>query len=135
MANGYNGMGVVKVKKDDLLARVRDNRDKHRAIFEDAVKGFRTKAVELLEQRLEDARKGRRINIHINLPTPIDQTREYDRIIKMLEMSVDQEIELTQTEFTNYVMDDWSWKKMFSSTNAMYTATATVDTPFEQDDD
>src|SRR4029077_8387200 len=45
MASGYNGMGVVKVRKDVLLDTVRANREKHRNIFLDAVKGFREKAI------------------------------------------------------------------------------------------
>jgi adenylate kinase family enzyme len=133
--NGSIGMGVVKVRKDDLLSTVIRNRDKHRAIFEAAVEGFRGKAIELLEQRLTDAKAGRRINVFINLPTPVDQTREYNRIIKMLEMSVDTEIELTQSEFTMYVMDDWSWKKQFSATNSMYTMSAASDSPVGDEDD
>jgi hypothetical protein len=121
MAQNGMGMGVVTVNKVELLSTVRENRDKHRAIFEDAVKGYREKVVHALEQRLTDAKAGRRINTYINLPTPVDQTREYNKIIKMLEMSVDDEIELTQNEFAMYVMDDWVWKKQFSATNAMYT--------------
>lgn len=127
MAAGYNGMGVVKVKKDALLETVTANRDKHRTIFLEAVDGFRTKAIEMLEQRLAEAKTGKRINVYINLPTPIDQTREYNKIIKMLEMSVDDEIELTQAEFGMYVMDDWGWKKQFSATNSAYTVSATSD--------
>jgi adenylate kinase family enzyme len=128
MANPHvAGMGVVTVEKDALLKTVKENRDKHRQIFLEAVDGFRKKAVELLEERLDDAKAGRRINVYINLPTPVDQTREYDRVIRMLEMSVDTTIELTQSEFTMYVMDDWSWKKQFSATNAMYTTSVTAE--------
>lgn len=121
------GMGMVRVDKQGLLTTVRENRDKHRAIFLDAVEGFRTKAVELLEARLADAKAGRRINIAFNLPTPVDQTRDYDKIIKMLEMSVDTQIELTQSEFSQYVMDDWTWKKQFSATNSIYTTSITAE--------
>lgn len=133
----YNnqGMGTVTVKKDELLEIVRKNREAHRKIFLEAVDGFRAKAVEMLEQRLTDAKAGRRINIRISLPTPVDQTREYDRAIKMLEMSVDGQVQLTQTEFAQYVMDDWSWKKQFSATNKMYSVTAALSDPSPLDDD
>jgi adenylate kinase family enzyme len=127
MAQGYSGLSVVKVKKDALLTTIVANRDKHRQIFEEAVTGFRAKAIAILEARLDDAKAGRRIKVYIDLPTPVDQTREYNKIIKMLEMSVDTEIELTQGEFAQYVMDDWSWKKQFSATNAMYTTSVTAE--------
>jgi len=135
MAAGGMGMGVVTVERDALLAIVKGNREKHREIFLDAVKGFRDKVIEILEQRLADARAGRRLNVRINLPTPIDQTREYDRVIKMLEMSVDPRIELTQSEFSQYVMDDWSWKHQFSKTNSTYTMSAVPDSVLGDDDD
>jgi len=118
------GMSVVTVKRDELLETVRKNRDTHRKIFLEAVEGFRAKAIELLEARLADARAGRRISVRFNLPTPVDQTREYDRVIRMLEMSVDIHVALTQSEFAQYVMDEWGWKHQFSSVNSAYTMSA-----------
>lgn len=134
MTNGI-GMSTVMVEKTALLEIVRGNREKHRAIFMDAVKGFRDKAIQILDERLADARAGRRIDISIHLPRPVDQTRDYDKIIKMLEMSVDLEIELTQVEFGQYVMDDWSWKKQFSAINKAYTISAQDDSPVADEDD
>jgi len=135
MAAGGVGMNIVKVERDALLTIVKGNRDKHREIFLDALKGFRAKVIDILEQRLADARAGRRLNVRVNLPTPIDQTREYDRVIKMLEMSVEPQIELTQSEFSAYVMDDWSWKHQFTATNSAYTVAAIQDSPIGEDDD
>jgi len=135
MAAGGMGMNIVTVERDALLTIVKGNREKHREIFLDAVKGFRTKVIDILEQRLEDARAGRRINVRFNLPTPVDQTREYDRVIKMLEMSIDPTIELTQSEFSQYVMDDWSWKHQFTATNSAYTVAAIQDSPIDDSDE
>jgi hypothetical protein len=132
--NGSVGMSTVTVKKDELLATVRANRETHRTIFLEAVQGFRAKAIEMLDERLKDAVAGRRIDISIHLPRPVDQTRDYDKVIKMLEMSVDDEIELTQNEFTQYVMDDWSWKKQFSAVNKTYTVSAADNSPLGDED-
>lgn len=134
--NGSLGMSVVTVKKDELLETVRANRANHRKIFLEAVDGFRAKAIELLNERLKEAVAGRRVDVSIRLPRPVDQTRDYDKIIKMLEMSVDDEIELTQQEFAQYAMDDWSWKKQFSHINKAYTVSAAdVDSPLGDEDD
>ena len=38
----------------------------------------------------------------------------------MLEMSVDDEIELTEEEFSNIILDDWNWKRNFARLNSNY---------------
>ena len=114
-------MKSVNVKKTDLLDKIKENRAKHRAIFEKAVKGYRKAVVAELEFMLDEARKGRRIKRQIELIEPMDQTREYDRVIRMLEMSTDDIIELSQQDFAQYVMDDWAWKQQFLSTTLPYT--------------
>jgi hypothetical protein len=40
-------------------------------------------------------------------------------------MSTDTVVELSEQEFRQYVMDDWSWKHNFLASNAMYSAAAT----------
>jgi len=55
---------------------------------------------------------------------PMNQTPEYDQAIRMLEMSVEDEVELTAGEFSQFVMDRWHWKQQFSATNSAYIAAA-----------
>lgn len=113
-------MEGVTVKRNELLQTVKENRDEHRAVFEKAQEGYRAKAIELLDQRLEEARQGGQIDTSFSLPVPQDHTADYDRVIKMLEMSVDEQIELDEDYFAQYIMDDWSWKRQFVTTNAFY---------------
>lgn len=120
-------MRTVRVKKDELLDKLHENRAQHRKIFLEAVDGFRTKAIELLEAALDDARAGRRVKASFHLQQPVDQTREYDRTIKMLEMSVDSHVELTAQEFEAYVMDRWAWKHQFLTANSFYSTTAATE--------
>jgi hypothetical protein len=123
MTKGY-GMSMVTVKRDDLVAKLKTNRDGHRAIFEEALTGYKDKVVAELERHLQEVRAGKVRVIAVSLPEPSDHTRDYDRIISMCEMSVDEELELTQDEFASYVMDDWQWKRQFLSSNAGYSQTA-----------
>jgi len=114
-------MEIVKVKKSELLEVLKKNRAAHRAIFEEAQKGYRVKAIEFLDKALQDAREGREIKTFIQLQAPIDQTFDYDRAIKMIKMCVEDTIEINEQDFACFVMDDWSWKKQFLATNAFYT--------------
>lgn len=117
---GNKDMETVKIKKSELLEVLRKNRNVHRAIFEEAQKGYRKEAIRLLDVALKDAREGRKINTYIKLNTPINQTADYDRAIKMIEMSVDDVVGIDETDFACYVLDDWNWKNQFLTTNSAY---------------
>lgn len=113
-------MRTVRLNRDDFVAKVQSNRDSHRAVFEAALVGYRDRWVSELERRLHDVRRGHAIDQYFRLPEPEDHTDDYDRILTMARMSVDEVIELSEDEFAMYVMDQWSWKGSFTQTATMY---------------
>jgi len=113
-------MHTVRINKEEFIVRVRENRDNHRAVFEAALEGYRLRMQTELERRLHDLRKGRKINQHLGLPEPEDHTDDYDRVLTMAEMSVDEIIELEADDFAMYVMDQWRWKQSFADSTAWY---------------
>lgn len=117
-------MEAIYVDKTKLLETVRDNRAKHRQIFLEAQEGYRKAAIRELEVMLADAREGRVIRRSVRLLEPVDQTKDYDRVIRMLEMSEDDHIKLEEADFAQYVLDDWHWKRQFLHANSSYSATA-----------
>lgn len=117
-------METVTVKKAELLEKVRANRDAHQAIYDEAKAGYKALAVAELKKHLKDVERGAMQVIHITMPAPVNQIRDYDRIITMLEMEVEDEVELDETQFSQYVMDDWRWKQQFLTSNSTYSATA-----------
>lgn len=117
-------MENIKVKKEELVTILRDNRAKHRSEFEKALKNYRTSVIGILEDKLKDARDNKRVKHRIELEQPMDQTKDYDRALKMLEMSVDGVVELSEVNFAQYVQDDWSWKQQFSHLNSSFADTA-----------
>jgi tRNA A37 N6-isopentenylltransferase MiaA len=120
MAMMDNGMSNVTCKKVEILAALRKNRDAHRDIFLAAQNGYRKEVIAELEKSLKDAREGRNVQTTIELEAPEDHTKDYDRIIRMLEMSVKDEIEVSELQFQQYVLDDWTWKFHFASNSARY---------------
>jgi hypothetical protein len=113
-------MNTVKVKREELLTKVRANRDAHRTLFLKAQEGYRKLVIEELDRMLADAKAGRPIQRSINLAEPADHTADYDRILAMLEMSVDDTIMLDAQEFNQYVLDNWEWSRLASYTNQSY---------------
>jgi hypothetical protein len=106
--------------KSKLLEEIKKNRENHREAFELALEAYKKEVIRVLEEQLEQARAGERIPRGHSLVQPMDMTREYDHIILMLEMTTEQEIELTDGEFAQYVMDRWHWKQQFAGTASAY---------------
>lgn len=114
-------MQQIKVNRVQLLEKVRANRETHRETFLKAQIGFREQVIEYLDKMLKDAKKGIQYRLHVGLPEPQDMTKEYDCVVAMLEMSVDDTIEISQQEFSQYALDQWNWKASWATTTANYT--------------
>lgn len=118
-------MNTVKVKTQELLESVRGNREEHRDVFKRAFDSYRSRVIEETERNLSNMKLGQAITTFISMEAPQDHTKDYDRIIKMLEMTIDageHQIEITQHEFAQYVMDDWGWKEEWINSTAAYLA-------------
>jgi len=106
------------VKK--LLEVVQKNRDTHRSTFEKAMESYRKLAIAELERGIDDAKAGRKIMRGLSLVEPMDQTKDYDRVLSMLNMTSDENIELDEQKYAQYILDQWSWKAQFDATNSRY---------------
>lgn len=119
-------MNKVTVSVSTLIDAVSKNRTAHRQIFLEALEGFRKKQMETLEAHLEELKAGKLLRVITYLPVPEDHTKDYDRVLKMLDMHQSNSIDISQEDFAKYVMDDWMWKRSFLATNSSYSATAAV---------
>lgn len=113
-------MERVKINRLKLLKAVRKNRTEHVALHSLAMKAYRKESIVKLGQMLDDAKAGKEITHHTGLVEPRSHTEDYDRIIRMLEMSLEKSITLTSEEFSSYVMDNWGWKGQFLAVNSSY---------------
>ncbi len=116
-------MQEIKMKRAQLLEIVKKNRDTHRQVFLEALDGYRKAAVAELERSLDDAKAGRKFNRSLTLIEPMDMTKTYDQAIQMLELHTQDEIEIQNEEFRNYVLDEWHWTKNWATSNQSYAST------------
>jgi hypothetical protein len=116
-------MENVRIDKSDLLKIIQENRAKHREVFEEAIEGYRKMAVAELERSIAAAKAGQQFARMLSLPEPVDQTKEYDRAIRMLSLSLDSAIVLDEQTFANLVMDEWHWTKHWTGSNSLYVNT------------
>lgn len=120
-------MQDVRVKKEQLLKTLKENRETHQADFDIAWEAFRQKAEANFANKLKAikaANKGERIELHVNLVIPEDHTEDYDQAIEMLGWEIGDEITLQRHEFQQLVQDNWGWKDQFTATNLAYTGMA-----------
>lgn len=117
-------MRNMKFAVVELSEIIQVNRENHRKIFIEAQDGYRKAMIRELDRRLTEARSGQKISRAAWMAEPEDHTRDYDRVLKMLQMCTELHVELDEKEFGQYVMDDWSWKRNFLVANSAYSATA-----------
>jgi hypothetical protein len=139
----------IEINRKLLLAKLQQNREKHKADYLEALQGYKALALEKLEEAHNRAKKELQKNvarvkldldefdpnnpkthdhltlvnaIHIELRVPRDFTAKYDAAIDMVEWDVRETLELTHAEFQCFVRDVWEWTEVFHTTNQLYKA-------------
>ena len=120
-------MKPVRMNKADLVVKLKENREKHRVDFESAVDAYRKQALKetrALTKRVKSASREElaKLYLSVQLTSPKQFIKEYDRAIAMFESTLDDVIELSSHEFTTYVLDEWQWSDEFIGSTAAYNS-------------
>lgn len=108
-------MEKIRVNKQELLTIIKENRKKHKKEYIEAIQAYRVKAGDIFTKELAKIVSGENFNTRFELIKPESHIKEYDLAIKMLEMSVDDNVEIERHEFNQLVNDEWDWKYSFST--------------------
>jgi len=111
-------------KKEEVLNRLKINREEHLKIVREAQEGYREQYEKLLVKTLDDLRSGKEVPNHVGLTVPSNHVDDYDRAIEMLEMCTEKEIILDENQFQELMRNKWNWMSGFLVSNAGYSATA-----------
>lgn len=117
-------MKTVKIDKKKLIDKLNENRKNHRELFDKAFEGYRQECIRLLSENLDSLKAGKKVIVKFYELAPEDHTTDYDTVLNMLNMSVDDNIELTYQEFQQYVEDNWNWRAQWSASNTKYIKSA-----------
>jgi len=112
-------MDKIKVSKEELLNKVRSNREEHVKDYQEALVAYKEKAIKAIEQLLADAKNGN-IGHHVDVVKPREFIKDYDRAIEMIRMSVDTVLELSFQDFDQWVMNNWTWQESFKNSTGLY---------------
>jgi chromosome condensin MukBEF complex kleisin-like MukF subunit len=119
-------MDNVKLERETLLKKVKENKEKHVVLFNEAWIGYcehvQKQLQEALDQSRQDIFKGfTKLTAPDIFDIPKNWESAYEDVIAMLEMSIDSEIILDYHDFRKYVMDRWDWKEQFQMSSIKYT--------------
>lgn len=107
MDEDFRGINQVRIKTAELISKLKENRDTHQQTYKDALEGYFVKFNEKLEKVRKQVEKEKKPIASIKFEVPKDHTKEYDRLISMLEMSQDTELVISSTDYNRYVLDEW----------------------------
>jgi hypothetical protein len=119
MLNDF-GTGKVTINKETLLDAIRLNRNKHQEEYVLACKAYRAAAIQELTLMLDKAVNKAEVIRQISCVEPVSHVKEYNKTIRMLEMSTADEITVTERQFCQFVLDEWEWSHHFKSTVMSY---------------
>lgn len=106
------GLNMIKVSKEELLTKLKENKLAHLKQYVAAYEAFHKDCIKELTRYLSECKKGK-ITTRITFDEPTCHEDEYNTVIEMLEMSVDTEVTISMGEFKSFVQDQWAWKQAF----------------------
>jgi hypothetical protein len=144
-------LGTIYIKKDKLIETLETNMAKHVKEYEEATNHFAVIAAYAADQMVKSAQKlakkykeraasikdgGEVKTAYIpldqsplgNLSQPVSHEQEYLDALEMLKFHeiIEEEakdtIALSQSDFKQFVLDQWSWKQDWTTSNNMYVS-------------
>lgn len=119
----------LAVNRLSVIEALKRNRTAHRALFDEAIDGYRKKIIQILEESLTRIRSTATTSggapTPIALPDPpMSRVPIYDRYIGFFESSSEPMIMLSVENHAAFVQDNWVWKQQFLESIAPYSTTA-----------
>ena len=114
------GNRKINVKKDELIAKIKENKEKHIEEFKKAVVAYKEEAEKQLMKEMARLNTDGALDIKLDLITPVNNADNYDKILQMFEREVAEVVELQQDEFKEYVQDEFDFAVTARMSNSAY---------------
>lgn len=113
---------TVNVNRVALILALKQGKTQHKAQLLEATTDYRSAAVAFLEEAKERTDRGDFSDIHFKLSEPVSKVSQYDDVIAMLEVSVDDTIQLDSEAYRAYYKNEWPWTNSFLESVGAYKA-------------
>ena len=114
-----SGNRDIKVKKADLIEKIKKNKENHIKEYDKAVVAYKEEALRQLGKLTLKVNEGV-LNVKLDLITPVNNEENYDKILEMFEWEVEDEVTLEQDEFKEYVQDEFDFAVTAKFSNTAY---------------
>jgi len=114
-----NGSRVMTVNKAKLIEKINQNRENHIIAYGKAVEAYKKEALKQLTELTDKVNNGD-MTVRLNLTTPVDNRKNYDKISGMFEWTIEDEVELTQQEYNEYILDETESARHAFLSNSAY---------------
>lgn len=122
------GMNEFRMRKNDVLAALRKNLAKHDHIYQEAIEQYRRDAIKRLKDSLKQAKNPDaplfQVSSLYDLDPPKSIREEFEEVIQMLEMCIDDEISLSKQQVREWVRGKMRGMNDFIVSNAKYSSVA-----------
>jgi len=115
------GNRTILLKKEELIVKIKENKEIHVKEFEEAVVAYKEEALKQLVLQTSKVKEGA-LDAELDLVTPVNNAGNYDKIIEMFEWDVRDEVELSQNEFLEYVQDETEFAVAAKFSNTFYSS-------------
>jgi len=114
-----HGSRSISVNKADLIVKIKENKENHIKEYEKAVVAYKEEALRQLKTQLTFVEDGA-LDAKLDLITPVNNAKNYDRVIEMFEWEVEDVVVLEQDEFKEYVQDETDFAVRARMSNSAY---------------
>ena len=117
-----NVMNSVKMNRKELLKIVKENAKKHVADYNESVEDYKVAVLKVAQENLKKAKTGdlALFKFRAMPQAPASYEDNYNRAIRMLELSVEDIIDVEEHIFNQLVLDEWGWKQNFIAQSSLY---------------
>jgi hypothetical protein len=117
---------TVNINKIQLINILKENLKKHAEDLDKVLINYRQEMIIKFQDHLTMFKTANTpkdiMELELNMwpQKPISHIDDYNKALRMAELSVDDVIELDEREFSKFVMDEWAWKQEFEMTKTLY---------------
>jgi hypothetical protein len=114
---------TISMNVRDLISKLTANKAQHKEDYDLACKQYRSEMIEMLKERIKEIVQDELVPqkyAEFNVPCPISYAHVYDQILKMLEMTDAESVQITSDQFSAWVEDKWDWSDAFNENTISY---------------
>jgi len=123
-------MEKIKVNKLNLLEVLNKNRNQHIEDYKLAVEGYKILSKKALQKKLKELKNLNDENYNefslyfSHIEKPVSHEDDFDTVIGMLNITIETDINISASEYKQYYLNEWQWKRDWYFSNTGYMGAA-----------